>query len=372
MFKPLYSTKARGMRVIDNQGPDSRTLGEIRDFGADNPMMYIQQQVDLPGRDFGMVFLGGEYLGAYARVAGPEAWNTTTQSGGKYACHEPPPSTVELATRAQALFGMDFTTVDVADTRQGPWCLKSRRSVDFEVPGREWEWTPQQLMPTTSCGNCRDDEQCRDRGQTDKGRGPGGRLSRAGSGRHVLAVRSNSAELLQLLRRYFAHAAGTGPADVEILAVEGEQVDLGLPFTDWKREPGKSGRKDAYHDLVDGRLIQKVRTGMVFLQNAAHRIACGPCQENSSQLINFINTQFSNWLQRRGALICHAAGLVRGEDGLGIAGFSGGGKSTLMLRLLDDPATAYLTNDRLFMQTVAGGVRAVGIPKLPRVNPAPS
>lgn len=120
VFKPLYSTKARGMVVIGDTGSDAEILAGIDAFRAENPMMYIQRKVELPGRDFGMVFLGGEYLGSYARVAGGEAWNTTIDSGGKYAPHDPPASTIELATRAQALFGMDFTTVDVADTPDGP------------------------------------------------------------------------------------------------------------------------------------------------------------------------------------------------------------------------------------------------------------
>lgn len=120
VFKPLYSTKARGMCVIENGADDNRILNEIDAFAAENPMMYIQRKVDLPGRDFGMVFLGGDYLGSYARVAQTDTWNTTINSGGKYALHEPPESTIALAAKAQALFGMDFTTVDVADTPDGP------------------------------------------------------------------------------------------------------------------------------------------------------------------------------------------------------------------------------------------------------------
>ena len=76
-----------------------------------------------------------------------------------------------------------------------------------------------------------------------------------------------------------------------------------------------------------------------------------------------------NWLQHRGWLICHAAGLVYQGRGLGIAGFSGGGKSTLMLQLLADDAVSYLTNDRLFIRAGQDGIEACGIPKLPRVNP---
>lgn len=120
VFKPLYSTKARGMCVIDSRQQHGDIEREIRAFQAENPMMYIQQKVDLPGRDLGMVFLDGEYLGSYARVSKGDAWNTTIHSGGKYAAHTPPDDVIALARRAQAPFGMDFTTVDVAETNAGP------------------------------------------------------------------------------------------------------------------------------------------------------------------------------------------------------------------------------------------------------------
>lgn len=120
VFKPMFSTKARGMQVIRAADGDSAIRQAIEAFKTDNPMMYIQRKLDLPGRDYGMVFCGGDYLGAYARVGDDGAWNTTIHSGGKYALHEPDPAVIALATRAQALFGMDFTTVDVADTPDGP------------------------------------------------------------------------------------------------------------------------------------------------------------------------------------------------------------------------------------------------------------
>jgi len=120
VFKPLYSTKARGMCVIDAQRDPASIESEIRAFQAENPMMYIQQKIELPGRDLGMVFLAGEYLGSYARVSKGDAWNTTIHSGGRYAAHTPPDDVIELARRAQAPFGMDFTTVDVAETNTGP------------------------------------------------------------------------------------------------------------------------------------------------------------------------------------------------------------------------------------------------------------
>ncbi len=186
----------------------------------------------------------------------------------------------------------------------------------------------------------------------------------------TLRIRSNSDALLDRLARYFAHVTVVGSdADMEVLAIEREAPGLDITFTDWKREPGKSGRKDSYYDLVDGRLLRKVRTGMVFLQSEAQRIAAGPCLRFDNQVINFINSQFMNRLQQHGWLICHAAGLVRDGAVLAMAGFSGGGKSTLMLQMMEDPGIAYLTNDRLFVHTSDDETQAVGIPKLPRINP---
>ncbi|HYQ71513.1 MAG TPA: GAK system ATP-grasp enzyme [Gammaproteobacteria bacterium] len=120
VFKPLYSTKARGMCVIKAKHSTARIEKAVRDFRRDNPMMYIQQMVDLPGQDMGMVFLGGDYLGSYARVNQGKAWNTTIHSGGRYAACTPADDIIAIAQRAQALFGMDFTTVDVAETPTGP------------------------------------------------------------------------------------------------------------------------------------------------------------------------------------------------------------------------------------------------------------
>ncbi|MEJ2425390.1 MAG: GAK system ATP-grasp enzyme [Candidatus Thiodiazotropha sp.] len=120
VFKPLYSTKARGMMLIDDkQGPD-QVQQAIQAFHSDNPVMYIQQRLELPGKDLGMVFLGGEYLGTYARVGSKGSWNTTINSGGQYQAYEASEQLIDLATRAQAVFDLDFTTVDVAETAQGP------------------------------------------------------------------------------------------------------------------------------------------------------------------------------------------------------------------------------------------------------------
>ena len=190
----------------------------------------------------------------------------------------------------------------------------------------------------------------------------------------TLALHSNSSALVEELSEYFgAYVLDDGAADIEVIAVERPALDieesLGVRFVDWAREPGKQGRKDAFVDLADGRLVHKVRTDMLFLQREGPVVAAGPCLQHPNQVINFINAQYMNRLQQQGWLICHAAASTANDRAIGLAGFSGGGKSTLMLHLMEQSGVAYLTNDRLFIRRQDEGVRARGIPKLPRVNP---
>lgn len=118
VLKPLFTSKARGMQRIA-AGPDLRERLAAYQAGG-HRVLYIQQFQRLPGRDLGVVFLGGRYLATYARIAGEGSWITSTSSGGRYAPVEPPPELRALADRAQRLFGLDFTCVDIAESDDGP------------------------------------------------------------------------------------------------------------------------------------------------------------------------------------------------------------------------------------------------------------
>jgi ribosomal protein S6--L-glutamate ligase len=120
ILKPLYSTKAEGMVLVDADKDDvEAAVAQHRHPGQ--RVYYVQQQVELlDGRDLGCAFLGGEYVGTYARVGSGGSWNTTIRDGGFYSAFEPDAEIVALARRAQAPFRLDFTSVDVALTPSGP------------------------------------------------------------------------------------------------------------------------------------------------------------------------------------------------------------------------------------------------------------
>lgn len=186
----------------------------------------------------------------------------------------------------------------------------------------------------------------------------------------VIAVHSNSERLIEKLHIYFhPFIVETTSANTTIKAIEGPIDVSNLPWTDWPRETGKSGRKEAYIDGDGFRLVHKIKTGVCMLQTQHQAIIRGACTHNDNQVINVINAQYLTYRQQQGDQLCHAAACQYGDKAVAFAGFSGGGKSTLMLHCLNDPELLYLSNDRLLIESSAGQTNARGIPKLPRVNP---
>jgi ribosomal protein S6--L-glutamate ligase len=118
ILKPLYTSKARGMEIVQSGTGLRERIEAFQSAG--NAMLYVQKLLRLPGQDLGIAFCGGRFIGCYARVGDGVSWNTTTHSGGRYEPHEPEPQIVELAQRAQSLFDLDFTSVDIALTDDGP------------------------------------------------------------------------------------------------------------------------------------------------------------------------------------------------------------------------------------------------------------
>ncbi|HHT00935.1 MAG TPA: HprK-related kinase B, partial [Thiomicrospira sp.] len=205
----------------------------------------------------------------------------------------------------------------------------------------------------------------------------------------VYRIRSNNQRLLELLETYFHNLTEWQNANIEhenlteIHVYETEQLtDLikQTQWIDWKRDGGKIGRKDAVLDTeFEGqklRLLHKVKTGKLFLQPAPSQaesqtlipLALGKAQANSSQIINFILTQYLNQHLRQNWQLGHCSGMQLNQKGLAFAGLSGGGKSTLMLHLLNQ-AEHFISNDRLLLKRQNSRLIMRGIPKQPRINP---
>ncbi|MFT5721135.1 MAG: HprK-related kinase B [Motiliproteus sp.] len=214
--------------------------------------------------------------------------------------------------------------------------------------------------------------------------------SRLVFGSLAVNVHSNAAIILDQLSDYYKsyRQDSVTEHEVDLYVIEQAEPAESLDWQEVPREAGKQGKKEGYLDAESGRWIKKFKTGMLMLQRQKDPVVVGPCLQNIAQIINFINNQFINVHLCRGYLLGHASGFSVQGKVTAIAAGSGGGKSTLMLRCLEDPQRQFLTNDRILMQASnsgannagannsgannAGantGVNAVGVAKLPRVNP---
>ena len=184
-----------------------------------------------------------------------------------------------------------------------------------------------------------------------------------------LEVQSNSTQLLAALSRYFdGFVSAESKPDIVITAHEATPPKLDCSYTTKQPDPGKTKIKEEFCDLVDGRIVRKRLTGMVFIFGAGEHLAIGSCLENSNQIINFINNRFIEWQLNRGSWLGHAAAVVQNGRGLALAGFSGMGKSTLALHLVSRGAT-FVSNDRLMVSRNGRSLKMIGVAKLPRINP---
>jgi HprK-related kinase B len=185
---------------------------------------------------------------------------------------------------------------------------------------------------------------------------------------HIL-VRSNSKSVINGLKLYFS-AFTTAPSEADRLVSvhQTDALSVDMVLTEKTPDPGKTKIKEEYANIVDGRIVRKQLTGMVFIFGGTDHIAVGPCMDNLNQVVNFINNRYIEWQILQGGILGHAAGVRLHGKGIALAGFSGMGKSTLALHLVRQGAD-FVSNDRLILEKTASGIHMHGVGKLPRVNP---
>lgn len=188
-------------------------------------------------------------------------------------------------------------------------------------------------------------------------------------GECTIEVRTNSRDNAEYLRSYFSEfLAEKQEPNIVVNAIEADSPEFDYHFIRKLPDPGKTKIKEEYVEFRDGRIVRKRLTGMMFLFNSSQNLAIGPCSKNLNQVINFVNNRYIQWLLLRGCLLGHAAGVVHGDRGIAIAGFSGMGKSTLALHLMSE-SMRFVSNDRLMIEDCNGALWMHGVPKHPRINP---
>jgi HprK-related kinase B len=186
----------------------------------------------------------------------------------------------------------------------------------------------------------------------------------------LIGVTASEQKIVEYLKDYFRPflSEDKASADIEINVYQCPAPEVGHNLKSHTPTSLKSRIKESFADIDSGRIVKKLKTGMVFVFGSGVHLAAGPCMENINQVINFINNRFIESRLDKGGLLAHAAGVCLGNKGLGLAGFSGAGKSSLALRLVSMGAD-FISNDRLILMTDENRTQMLGVAKHPRVNP---
>jgi HprK-related kinase B len=186
----------------------------------------------------------------------------------------------------------------------------------------------------------------------------------------TLEIVCNSEAMRQELAGYFSALLDTPPQKkrMQIKVVDGPLFESGQPLTKQAPAPGRK-IKEEWLDIKGGRIVRKLKTGMVMIFGEEENLVTGPCLQYPNQVVNFINNRFIELKLNQGALLGHAAAVRLQEKGIALAGFSGMGKSTLALHLMSAGAD-FVSNDRLLIEAAGeGGLEMTGVAKWPRINP---
>lgn len=183
-----------------------------------------------------------------------------------------------------------------------------------------------------------------------------------------LSVRTNSAALKRELDGYYRHFLSAAAPGHTVFAVQAPVPVMALDWVVNAPGYGKKKVKEQVGRLTGGHVVRKIQTGVHLAYLGGDRICAGPLLENPSQVINFINNVYLDSLLQQDGQLFHAAGVCIDDHGVGLAGLSGRGKSTLALHLLE-LGMNLVSNDRLVVCSSVAGLRMRGIPKYPRINP---
>lgn len=186
----------------------------------------------------------------------------------------------------------------------------------------------------------------------------------------VIRFLTNSSRLQANLEDYFSHflAGDTVQVDRTVEGLQSGSPEIEGQWQVKQPDPGKTRIKEHILHGEGYRVVRKILTG-VHLFFAGDRYVCvGPLEDNPNQVVNFINNVYLDELLADSGQLFHAAGVSTAGKGLGLAGRSGKGKSTLALKLLDR-GLDLVSNDRLVVDQAGPALTMRGIAKYPRINP---
>jgi RimK family alpha-L-glutamate ligase len=136
VIKPLIG--ARGMGSIRSDHPELtyRAMKFIHQLGQ---VLYVQEMIEKPDRDIRAFVIDGEVVGAMYRYLPKDEkgeWRTNVHTGGRAELVDLDKEYTECAIRTAETLNLDYTGVDIIESKDGPCVIEANASPSWSALGR--------------------------------------------------------------------------------------------------------------------------------------------------------------------------------------------------------------------------------------------
>jgi RimK family alpha-L-glutamate ligase len=136
VIKPLIG--ARGMGSIRANHPELtyRAMKFIHQLGQ---VLYVQEMIEKPDRDIRAFVIDGDVVGAMYRYLPEDAkdeWRTNVHTGGRAELVDLDDEYTECAIRTAETLNLDYTGVDIIESKDGPCVIEANASPSWSALSR--------------------------------------------------------------------------------------------------------------------------------------------------------------------------------------------------------------------------------------------
>jgi [lysine-biosynthesis-protein LysW]---L-2-aminoadipate ligase len=118
LIKPLVGSWGRLITRLPDRAAAEGLFEYVAALpGPQSHLGYVQELIDMPGRDIRAIVVGGDVLGAVYRIG--ETWRANVALGGRTQPCEVTPEITKLSIDAAAAVGADIAGVDLIEDRDG-------------------------------------------------------------------------------------------------------------------------------------------------------------------------------------------------------------------------------------------------------------
>jgi len=136
VIKPLIG--ARGMGSI-RAGHTELTYRAIKFIHQLGQVLYVQEMIEKPNRDIRAFVIGGKVIGAMYRYIPSNVdgeWRTNVHGGGEAEFTKLNPEYEECAIKTAEVLNLDYTGVDIIETKDGPCVIEANAAPSWSALAR--------------------------------------------------------------------------------------------------------------------------------------------------------------------------------------------------------------------------------------------